>query len=260
MPEQLTPELVFDIFNIRRDGSNIVDDAEEDVVMGSPDSVSFSDKAKEVDSSIATLPPGVSLREAREVVDKAQSRLDCDPSATQEDYAALATMEEVVKRAEEKKETKPMSEKKEDDAAKKKVVDNKLFGDLFDDDVKEQVAPLKPETVEELPEEKTSAAPQQETSVSPDNKAQQPSATMSEVLGNDPKGHRWKLKSPAPKYEKLYEEKRDLLSNHLLKGGELPFGQFYQELNNASVDTNVPTWNTEEIGTALRKYRSGAIG
>ena len=249
MSSSITPELVFDIFNIKRDGSNIVDEEDEDVVIGNTDTkVSFEEKAKEVEESIAKVPSGISM----DVV-----------------VAEVATpLTEKPKVVEEKKEKQPMSTKSDIEEAVKKSVPSKLFGDIFDEDKKEDVK--SPEPVEspvkevvqpvevEKTEEKVEVLPPPNISVAQDTKAQQPSAPMSEVLKDVRNGHEWKLISPAPKYEKLYEEKRDLLSKHLLKGGEIPFSKFYEELNGASVDTNVPTWDTDAIGhriSEVQKWR-----
>ena len=48
------------------------------------------------------------------------------------------------------------------------------------------------------------------------------------------------------------------MSSDLLKGGEIPFDEFYEELHQSSVDVNVPTFDTEEVGkriTEVQKHR-----
>lgn len=234
---EITSDLVLDIFNIKRDGSNIVDEEDDDVVGGIVDPhAGFSEKAKELNATISTIGNGKVVEQKPEPV------------------------------KEEKKEVPAMAQKTNIEDAVRKAVPNKLFGDIFEDDDKPEgeVKPPEPLTTpvatlsiappvekpKEVMEETTEEAAQQQDSVAPDNEAHQPSAPMSETL-SDPNGHSWKLTSPAPKYEKLYEEKRELLSKHLLKGGEIPFQKFYEELNNVSVDTNVPTWDTEEIGRRI---------
>ena len=242
---EITSELVFDIFNIKRDGSNIVDEDDDEVAIGILDpNAGFSEKAKELNAAISTI---------------STETLDEKPMPVKE----------------EKKEIPAMAKKTNIEDAVIKAVPSKLFGDIFDEDSKEEVkpSPMTPKEVEaeikaeqdalgslaaeeakfeiEAAEKRTTEVSQQDVSVVQDTKAQSPSAPMSETLVNGSSGHLWKLKSPAPKYEKLYEEKRDLLSNHLLKGGEIPFQKFYEELHNVSVDTNVPTWDTEEIGKRI---------
>jgi len=61
----------------------------------------------------------------------------------------------------------------------------------------------------------------------------------------------WLLVSPSAKFNNLYEEKKYLLNNELLKGGKIDFEKYYIELENANVDTNVPTYDSEEIGKRI---------
>lgn len=62
---------------------------------------------------------------------------------------------------------------------------------------------------------------------------------------------KWLLKSPSEKYDNFYEEKRSLLTNDLLKDGEIPFDDYYRELSNANVDVNVSTYDAEEVGRRI---------
>ncbi len=59
------------------------------------------------------------------------------------------------------------------------------------------------------------------------------------IIGGKATIHKWRLDSPSPKYNRFYEAKREALQDALLKGGELPFDQYYNELENANVDVTV---------------------
>ena len=242
----ITPELIEDIFNIPRDGSNIVD--EEDDVLGAGEgeaALTFQEKVAEIAADIVQIPPGKIL-----VLDK------------REDVSVVV---KTVEKQEELKELKPIAENKVNvETALAGLPNSKIFGDIFAEDTVKTEAVIEPETVK-LKDDTISKEVVEEpeiqqiesNSVGPDTIAQTQSVTISDTLIVDGKKgrHRWKLNPPSPKYKILYAEKVHLLSKELLKDGEIPYSEYYEELKQANVDTNVPTFDTEEVGRRMSEVQ-----
>ena len=255
-----------DVFGIPRDGSNINDDQDDFDLSGTEARIPFEEKAKDVEKDIASL-PSVPLASVPLASVPLANQSQETPSPT-----VQATQVQISMPTEEVK--KPKVEK---------MAKNKLFGDLFDDDKEEIKKELpvevkkkeveKSESVivkeeksevtladkdnvvaEEKPANETKDVVQEDNSVSPDIKAQTQSDLNTEPLKLD-LSDRWQLVSPSPLYDKLYEEKRWFLSNTLRRHGELPFDDFYTEIEAVNVDTNVPSWDTEEVGRRIAEVQ-----
>lgn len=257
--KEITQELIFDIFNISRDGSNIVDDDDDLNAQSGEAQISFEVKASELNNEISSVPVGHVIEATATVV-----------SASDLQRETVAETPKPVEKIEDTKEQKQMPPNKENvETALKGVTDKKLFGDLFDEDEKTEKAvetktdlltePQGEVLMDEVESDNDVSATQdaQVVSEGPDTNAQPQSVTLTETPAIEGKsgGHRWKLNSPSPKYGKLYEEKRHLLSKELLKDGEIPYTSYYEELKNANVDTNVPTYDTEEVGRRMTEVQ-----
>lgn len=242
---KIDASFIDDIFGIPRDGSNIgEDDGEAYAGLGTlQGTVTFEEKAKELEKDIAK--------------------------------AVAATPEKMVEKVSEKKEIVTIPEKKEEvQTAMKNAVPAdptspaSMFGDIFGDEEVKQPPKVEPKAevkvqapkveakVEPKVEKKADVAkeePKVEAKASPvvpaktetadDSgiKAQpqpsQPSAPL--VIGGKATKHKWTLDAPSVKYQHFYNAKREALEGALLKGGELPFDQYYMELEEANVDVSV---------------------
>lgn len=248
-----------DIFGIPQDGSNIGDDDNGEAYTnksgGKKDAplVPFEEKVTEVTADIVKAVAGT-------------------PSV-----AATVAQEKAPEKPQIKKETVTTPPKKEDvEIAAKSAIPadpqatTSMFGDIFGDvetkkvEKKEEpkkddenggaakpipapVAPKNPPTVvakeEPKVEENVTPTVPVKTVEAEDlgTKAQQqPSPSSAPIMiAGKPTKHPWVLGSPAPKYNTFYQAKRDALVGALLKGGELPFDQYYTELEEANVDVSV---------------------
>jgi hypothetical protein len=273
---KIDPELIHDVFNIPRDGKNISDDDDEDLgLAGGPANVSFDVKAKEVADAIA----------GAKVV-PAESNSGQKNGENTKDSAAESPKSVIDKALRESvpvtapKVASPVSEKKPPTAAPSHV------SNLFDDDAgpsatfsseQKTVAPtpLKVETpkaeakpVVEAPKAvetpKPVAPKQAPKGVSLPSYAPFIPDEEDEELANDDtksadrsgpcdpweEGEQWLLDSPAPKYDRLYREKKIALTdgpNGILKGGQLNFDKLFDELAELNVDVTVKTYDPQDI-------------
>jgi hypothetical protein len=244
MPD-ITKDFLDDLFNIPRNGSNIVED-DDDVTSNNNSSdscVPFDSKAKNVAEDISKAA----------VVDTAT------PS---------------------KENVETPKEKPSVQTAIKKIAEKKSFDDLFDDLPKEDAPEIvipKIESKTKTAEVKVEAKPVEvakpvvcelpepaKVEVKPDIEPPAKAAVLSGIISTPSTtrltdgGHLWKLTSPSEKFSYFYEEKQSTLSNYLLRDGEIPFDRYYKELGEANVDTDVPTYDAEEVGrriTDVMKWR-----
>lgn len=222
----ITPQSVDDIFNIPRNGSNISEE-EDDLFDNQTPSQSFAEKTKEISETISK------------------------------------TVSDKTKKVEEKKEI-PLtkSNKITVETALPKIVDNPLFGDIYENAeetvskvevVKTNVQPVLSQVKKVKTEaEAVTVSKSDAISEEPDKKAQLQSVSLADSTNTTTK---WKLVSPSEKYSRFYAEKSRILSMELLKSGEIPFDQYYDELAQANVDTNCPTFDSEEVSKRIAEVQ-----
>lgn len=259
---KIDASFIDDIFGIPQDGSNITED-EGEAYAGADQaaSVPFEVKAAELVKEIAAVVPATP---------KVEEKAAEIPPTKKESVTQPAKKEEAEKAA---KAAIPADQN----------TTTSMFGDIFGDvdvkpatkveakvetkkeepkvevkaETKVQVAPEpKVEKVEAKVEPKVATVPVTQAVKVDDlgTKAQtqpsQPSAPL--MIAGRATQHKWTVNAPSPKYTSFYAAKRDALEGALLKGGELPFDQYFSELEEASVDVTVgEQFNAELVCTKM---------
>jgi hypothetical protein len=260
MPE-IKKDLLDDLFNIPRNGSNIVDDDESDVSLGTSDSrVPFSEKAKQIADKISKVAstPVVAQKETQQVAEKinvetAIKKVAADKSGFDSIFDDVIAPE--APKIEKPIEAPPVASlhlrsAQSPTALEKSVVAKPEPKVVAAPEVslqaKLEVVKMPPNIEAEKVVKTVSIEPEKTINTS---KEDEPKVLKTETLFLN--GHSWKLTSPADKYDSFYAEKKSLLTVYLLKDGEIPFEKYYTELGDANVDVNVPTYDTEEVGRRI---------
>lgn len=247
MKTEITDDLINDIFNIPRDGSNISDDDDGPDISDEGSRLPFADKVKEVVKDLSSLPPSPKLEVEKPVAEnKPEPKPDVESAikAVQKSRFGADLFGEEPK-VEPKAEVKV--EASVPVAPVVEVVQVPDAPEILDDDA---TPPWEDKKVVEV---EAKSAPKVDTLA--EVKVQKPQPTPSLITKVST---RWKLISPELKFNKFYEEKASVLSNYLLKGDEIPFDKYFEELGEASVDIDVPIWDSEEVGrriTLVQKWR-----
>lgn len=264
-----------DIFGIPRDGSNIADDDNGESYngkggKGNATVIPFEEKVTEVAAEIAkaaagTLPVEAAVAQEKapeksqtkkesvavplkkeNVANVAKAAIPADPQATTSMFGDIFGDVEATK-VEKKVERKNEPKKDEDDGSAVQPI-------------LAPVAPKNPPTLavaKEEPKVETKATTNVPVKTVEEDlgiKAQtQPSPSSAPIIiAGKALKHPWVTTPPSPKYQRFYEAKRDALVGSLLKGGELPFDQYYSELENANVDVTVgEQFNAELVCTKM---------
>jgi hypothetical protein len=265
MSGNIDPTLVEDIFNIPRNGQNIAEESdEEDLGLPGPSaSVSFDEKVSEVVDTLSKAGDVPSVaKKAEKSEEKTKESKVVEPNND---------VETALKRSAPQANPVPVSEKRVSAPAPSPT---STSSNLFDDDdaTEPTVSSPKPKAAEPAPQPKVEksepVAPKVESKPTPVQARKVvtplPDNPDDEELANDDTksadssgpcepwkaGEQWLLTSPAPKYDRLYREKKIALTpgvNSILKGGQLDFDKLFDELAELSVDVTVKTYNPQDI-------------
>ena len=255
MSDKVAPELVEDIFNIPRNGKNIAEESDEDDLglPGSTTNVSFDEKVQEVTADLTAKPVEKTVENTKE-----------SKVATANNDAETALRKTTP--ATGKSTSATVAEKKAQAATPSpKSTSSNLFDD--DDAVQPVISPPKPKVVQpvagplKIDPPKVEQKPVTKEVVKVE--APLPDDPNEEELANDDTksadtgpcepwkaGESWLTVSPAPKYDRLYREKKIALTpgpNSILKGGQLDFDKLFDELSELNVDVTVKTYNPQDI-------------
>lgn len=219
-----TPSDINDIFNIPRDGSNIVDDDDSDPLsVHQTSKLSFEEKVSELVVPNSDDKKNTTLQ--KEIKSKVPNNKDVEKSlksvipVNSGGYVDIFADSEVVSVKEEKVE----------------IPAEKLQEKV--DEVPQNAEPIKDVEQEEIPESVSEEKEVEAVEVSTEAHLPQPQTSAPMVVGK--RKHSWKIDCPSPKYAYFYKEKREALEDMLLVGGELEFDKIFAELEEASVDTTV---------------------
>lgn len=274
----ITSEMIMDIFNIPRDGSNIQDDEEENYGADSPDNVPFKQKAQDISDSLKRVPEVVVTQQVTAVkqepveqkkveIKREESKVMANTKSNNSGmFGGLFDDDETPSVEAPKTEPKPEPAKGPEvakvlEAAKpepkldpipkvepEKVglpskVEVKVDTDKGDDLVKAVVGAVDKAIKQQ---KATEPAPEKETSW--DDVKEKPE-TEDEVVQEWSADDSWILSSAAPKYNKFYAEKKIALlgKKNILAGGQIDFGKYYEELANLNADIAVNTFDLEVI-------------
>lgn len=280
---------VEDLFGIPRDGRNIQDDSEEDLAVGdkSEASVPFEEKAKELVNDLkemASRASGAATKDsAMSEPKKEEPKKPMFGDIFDDDAPAAAfcgTPEpgkpapDEVKPEPKVKEKAPekvvIPEGKEAPKTEKKVVETKPEMPLPEPKATPSVdwdsVPEPPPKEESKPKPDGAVFVKQDSLTQPlvtgapikVSPVKEASKEEEEILTEDSdgpceewtSGDRWITDSPAPKYNRFYQEKAIALGNGsrgILPGGEIPFGKYFKELLNLNCDVTVQTNDLESI-------------
>lgn len=212
----MSKEEINELFNIVKDGSNIRDDDDTTVDTGFE---SFDSKLTSIHEELVKIPPN----------EKNMSREDL--------------LKEIFGNSEEKVEKPIEKEVPKLDKLDVKIVQKEIVDKVFEEQVEPEKNIEKAKEMLQINEEKVDNTVKEEVSLVSNEK-------------RPVEESKWLLESPSPKFNKLYEEKKYILTQELLKGGEIIFEKYYKELEDANVDINVNTYDVEEIGNRIVAVQS----
>lgn len=292
METKVSKMLIEDIFGIPADGKNIQDE-DEDTSLGvssTESAASFDTKVAEVREKVAAakaapLPSGDDAAESKQEKPVEKKKLFGDLFDDDEpvvkpakpdpvvapksetvrvdikvDVAELPKVAEIVKEkvaeavakleekpAEKVEEKKVVTEKKEVEKVEFPVPDRPPAPTVDFDSMPE---PPKEERKRVTP--KAYKAPVVET-VAEDDDEDATDGPCEQWSQEDV----WLLDSPAPKYNKFYQEKAMALrgSRNILQGGEVPFTKYFNELAELNCDVTVQTADLEAIHNKMQQVQ-----
>lgn len=220
-----TNDKLQNIFNVPRKGQNIKDDEDMDLSESS-DSVPFQQKAEKLNSELSLLSP---LKEVKQSL-----KIGSEPIVEAIELGLPVTAV-AQPPAPSEPTVEPEVEADPEPAIEESVMDDEIVPE--------------PEPVVEDPKPRKQTAKEKKEALL----KEQAAALPPPIFTKSNKNEFWQTTSPADKFDHFYSEKRFFLDNYLLKNGEIDFKTFYSELENASVDTNVPTFDVEELGRRITK-------
>jgi hypothetical protein len=262
--DEISPELIADVFGIPRDGKNIDDDDDDDGMgIGNVKATTpFEEKVKDVVSELSNVPSGKNL-------------LTEKTAEIPKEKNSVSPKEEVEKAL---KSTVPIEKKPDSTRQEKKSVPPSI-ANLFDDDIAPETSvAAKPEPpkveapkvpLKEIEPVKVDAsslkvlakkveAPMPNTTHDDDDSEREtvggPGKSGQQWSDDD----RWLLRSPGPKYDRLYHEKQIALGNgsrSILKGGEIKFDEWFEELANSNIDITVKTFDPRDIHEKMQQVQ-----
>lgn len=261
--EKVSKSLIEDIFGIPQDGSHIKNDEEDDSlgVSSSESTSSFEIKVSELKEKLvniddAPLPSGGGKSSKEKVVDKNNklfgSLFDDEDEAPKTPKTKEKIVPEVIKTT-ETVVTKPVETK---------VVEKVATAEDISDMQKQLANVVIPvQKQEEKKEERKRLPSNSLKGVKPIVKDEIDTvADDDDEDGKDgpceqwTKEEEWLLNSPAPKYNKFYQEKLMALqgSRSILPGGLVPFTKYFNELSELNCDITVQTADLEGIHNKMQ--------
>lgn len=233
MATTIDDHFIDDIFGIPRDGSNISDDDNDDYSVGQEDPASFEEKAQsvinDIQKAVGPDAPEQSKPQLNDVEEKKLPVKESEHDNVKNDDVE-AEMQQALPPA--KDDPGNIFDATESKAAKEEAIDSAhVDAESKDPNVVADQTDVK---VEQEATEKVQAV-----EAGTDAVKQPDSNSAPLMIAGRPTRHNWVLDAPAPKYQRFYDAKREALEGALLKGGELPFSQYFQELEEASVDVSV---------------------
>jgi hypothetical protein len=262
----ITQSLIEDIFGIPRDGRNIQDDTEEEVITGDNEGqVPFAQKVAELREDLATKVAQVPLEpktEAKKVEVKTEqvSMTNKPPAGI---FGGLFDDDEPTKDAAPQQPSTPVPSADEVKAEVKVESKAEAVGEVKTEAQSVTKATPKREVRSEMKYQAQAAKPKV---IMPDP---EPPAVdfdsvpdpVAEVVTDDDDSDEspckewtsddeWNLKSPSPKFNKFYFEKATALNPgpmSILPGGAIDFTKYFNELSELNCDVTVATFDLELI-------------
>ncbi len=224
-----TREVIDDIFNIPKDGSNIKTDSEsqEDAYVEAAsinNNDSFEDKASRVKEKI-----------------KSSDETEVEFVAKVTNVKPTESTKPVSVKEESSRRTIPIEEILTE-ATKQKPVDEHAK-----EPPKEQA--VKPESSKK---QKVSLEEEEDSEETNDTKTSESPVSFPTKIDKDG----WILESPASKFDIFYAAKKDVLISVMGKSGKLPIDKYKNELDKAKVDTRIEIFDLNIIAQKLEDLRS----